>query len=134
MKIVFCLLPSIVCALFALTACQTAPVQPEQAAVLEEFYAPASGKFQSTADSIQVTGIRSKFVKGHMKVDFKVLNDRGRRNVFNYRVQWLDKEGMLASHNDVWLTMALEGQQEMIITVKSPNKRAVDYRLELQTN
>lgn len=117
-----------------LSACQTTPVQPEQVMTLEEFFAPASDKVQSTADSIVVKGVRTKFVKGHLKADFKLLNNRGRRNVINYRVQWLDSEGMLASPYDVWLTAALEGQQEMIITVRSPNTRAVDYRLELQPN
>ncbi|MEI6205391.1 MAG: YcfL family protein [Desulfuromonadales bacterium] len=121
-------------ALLALSACQTAAVQPEQVMTLEEFFAPASGKVQSTADNILVTGVRTKFVKGHLKADFKLLNNRGRRNVINYRVQWLDKEGMMASPYAEWLTTSLEGQQEMIITVMSPNTRAIDYRLELQTN
>jgi uncharacterized protein YcfL len=134
MKILFRLLPVVVCTILALAACATAPVQPEQVMTLEEFFAPASGKVQSTADSIQVTGVRTKFVKGHMKADFKILNNRGRRNVVNYRVQWLDSEGMMASPYDAWQTMALEGQQEMIVTVLSPSKNAVDYRLELQNN
>jgi uncharacterized protein YcfL len=69
-----------------------------------------------------------------MKADFKLLNNRGRRNVINYRVQWLDKDGMMASPYDAWLTAALEGQQEMIVTVMSPTTHAVDYRLELQNN
>lgn len=124
----------LVCTLLALTACQTAPVQPEQVMTLEEFFAPASGKVQSTADNILVKGVRTKFVKGHMKADFKLLNNRGRRNVVNYRVQWLDKDGMMASPYDAWFTTALEGQQETIVTVMSPNKNAVDYRLELQNN
>jgi uncharacterized protein YcfL len=121
-------------ALLALTACQTTPVQPEQVMTLEEFFAPSSGKVQSTADNILVKGVRTKFVKGHLKADFKLFNDRGRRNVVNYRVQWLDKDGMMSSPYDAWLTTALEGQQELVITVKSPNAHAVDYRLVLQNN
>lgn len=120
--------------LLGLAACQTTPVQPEQVMTLEEFFSPASGKVQSTADNIIVQGVKTKFVKGHMKADFKLLNNRGRRNVINYRVQWLDKEGMMASPYEAWVTTALEGQQVMIITVISPNTHAVDYRLELQTN
>lgn len=134
MKYPFSLLLVMSCALLTLTSCQTTPVQQDQVMTLEEFFAPASGKVQSTADSILVKGIRTKFVKGHLKADFKLLNNRGRRNVINYRVQWLDKEGMLASPYDSWLTTALEGHQEMIVTIMSPNKNAVDYRLELQAN
>ncbi len=125
------------CSLFTQVACQTpAPIQtqPEQVMTLEEFFAPASGKVQSTADSIVVTGVRTKFVKDHLKADFKLLNSRGRRNVVNYRVQWLDRDGMMASPYANWSTISLEGQQETIITVMSPDKHAVDYRLELQNN
>lgn len=124
----------VACTLLTLTACQTAPVQPEQVLTLEEFFAPASDKVQSTADNILVKGVRTKFVKGHMKADFKLFNNRGRRNVINYRVQWLDRDGMMASPYDPWLTTALEGNQETIVTMMSPNTHAVDYRLELQTN
>ena len=117
-KILFCLLPVVLCTLLSLAACQTTPVQqPEQVMTLEEFFAPASGKVTSTADNIVVRGVRTKFVKGHMKADFKLYNDRGRRNVVNYRVQWLDKEGMMASPYDAWLTTALEGQQELILSL-----------------
>lgn len=134
MKILFCFLPVALFTLLSLAACQTTPVQPEQVMTLEEFFAPASGKVMSTADNIVVRGVRTKFVKGHMKADFKLYNDRGRRNVVNYRVQWLDKEGMMASPYDAWLTTALEGHQEFIVTVMSPKANAVDYRLELQNN
>jgi uncharacterized protein YcfL len=123
-----------ICSALVMSACQTAPVQPDQVMTLEEFFSPASGKVQSTADNILVRGVRTKYAKGHLIADFKLYNDRGRRNVINYRVQWLDNEGMLASPSDTWQTTALEGHQEIIVTLKSPNTKAVDYRLELQTN
>ena len=41
---------------------------------------------------------------------------------------------MMASPYAEWTTIAFEGQQEMIVTAKSPTKKAVDYKLELQTN
>ncbi len=122
--------------LLPLTACQSAPPMPEERSVsLEEFFAPASGKVSNNADSIVVRGVRTKVVKGViMRADFKLYNNRGRRNVINYRVQWLDRDGMMASPYAAWTTISLEGQQEMIVTVASPNSAAVDYRLELQTN
>ena len=123
--------------LLPLTGCQTSqaiPDEPVREVSLEEFFAPPSEKVLSTADSIVVKGVRTKFIHAHLKVDFKILNNRGRRNVINYRIQWLDKDGMMAAHYDEWRTIAFEGQQEMIVTGRSPNTRAVDYRLELQTN
>ena len=127
----------LVFALFPIAACQTAhsvPDAPERTVSLEEFFAPPSDKVSNTADSIVVRGVRTKFTNGVMRADFKLYNNRGRRNVINYRVQWLDKEGMMASPYDSWVTIALEGQQEMIITVTSPSNKSVDYRLELQNN
>lgn len=117
-----------------LTACQHIPDEPDRIVTLEEFFAPPADKVQSTADNIVVKGIRTKFVKGHLKADFKLYNNRGRRNVVNYRVHWFDKDGMLASPYDSWTTIALEGQQELIITATAPKHSAVDYKLELQTN
>jgi uncharacterized protein YcfL len=101
---------------------------------LDEFFAPPADKVQSTADSIVVKGIRTRYFDGYLAADFKLQNNRGRRNVINYRVQWLDRHGMLASPYENWLTTAFEGQQEAIVTVISPSRHAVDYRLELQTN
>jgi len=121
--------------LFPVTACQTTPSVPAELTVsLEEFFAPPSDKVANNADSIVVKGVRTKFTKGVMRADFKLYNNRGRRNVINYRVQWLDKDGMMASPYEAWETIALEGQQELIVTQTSPTNKAVDYRLELQTN
>lgn len=123
-------------ALLCLSACAAAPLpaESERVTTLEEFFMPPAEKVLSTADSIVVKGVRTKFVKGILKCDFKMLNNRGRRNVINYRVQWLDKDGMMAGEYGPWITAAFEGQQEMVVTVMSPTNSAVDYRLELQPN
>ena len=123
--------------LLPLVGCQTSqavPDEPVREVSLEEFFAPPTEKVISTADSIVVKGVRTKFIHAHLKADFKILNNRGRRNVVNYRIQWLDKDGMMSAPYTEWKTIAFEGQQELIVTAKSPNTRAVDYRLELQSN
>ena len=122
--------------LFCLSACATTPLpaEPERVTTLEEFFMPPAAKVLSTADSIVVKGVRTKFIKGLLTIDFKLQNNRGRRNVINYRVQWLDKDGMMVSEYGTWITAAFEGQQEMVVTVMSPANSAVDYRLELQSN
>ena len=122
-------------ALFPMTACQTAPPLPDDRTVsLEEFFAPPSDKVMNNADSIVVKGVRTKFVRGNLRADFKLYNDRGRRNVIGYRVQWLDRDGMMSSPYAPWITISLDGQQEMVVTMTSPSRKAVDYRLELKTN
>jgi uncharacterized protein YcfL len=120
-------------ALLSLSACQT--TAPDRISTLEDFFTPPADKVVSTADSIVVRGIRSHYVRGdHLRADFKLYNNRGRRNVVNYRVQWLDRDGMVAGPYGPWSTTALEGQQEAIVSATSPSPRAVDYKLELQNN
>ena len=128
--------------LFPLAACHTAPPvldepkpEPEPTFSIEEFIAPLGDKVVNTADSIIVKKMRIKrFTEGGMIVDFTLYNNRGRRNVINYRVQWFDKQGMITEPYDSWSTIALEGKQEIIITINSSGTEAVDFRLELQTN
>ena len=124
----------IMSSLIMLSACQTAPVQPERIMTLDEFFAPPADKVLSRADNIVVKGVRSRFIDGYLAADFKLKNNRGLRSVINYRGQWLDRHGMLASPYDAWLTTAFEGQQEAVVTVISPDRNAADYRLELQPN
>jgi uncharacterized protein YcfL len=119
--------------LMLLSGCQT--TAPDRISTLEDFFAPPSDKVFSTADNIVIRGIRSNYNKeGHLRVDFKLYNNRGRRNVVNYRVQWLNNDGMVTGTYGPWDTTALEGQQEIIVRTISPSKHAVDYKLELQSN
>lgn len=135
------LLPAVIIIAFVLlmTSCstaQTAPEQalPEQTVTLSEFFAIPTSKLSSTADSIVIRGVRTAITKGVMRVDFKIFNERGRRNVINYRMRWLDKDGLMAAPYEAWTTIALEGQQEAVITTACPNDKAVDYILEVRTN
>lgn len=125
--------------LFPMMACQTAPPpvpdKLEPTFSIEEFSAPLGNKVVNTADSIIVKKVRiKKFTDGGIIVDFTLYNNRGRRNVINYLVQWFDKNGMMIKPYDSWGTIALEGQQEIIRSVISPSIEAADYRLKLQGN
>ena len=117
-----------------MTSCGTAQTAPDQTVTLSEFFAVPASKLSSTADSIVVRGARTAFTRGIMRVDFKIFNDRGRRNVINYRMRWLDKDGLMAAPYEAWATIALEGQQETIVTAVCPTDKAVDYILEIRTN
>jgi uncharacterized protein YcfL len=119
---------------FSMTSCSTAQTTPEQTVTLSEFFSVPASKLSSTADSIVVRGARTAFTKDVMRVDFKIFNERGRRNVINYRMRWLDKDGLMAAPYETWSTIALEGQQETVITTVCPNDKAVDYILEVRTN
>ena len=88
-------------------------------------------KIVGKVNRITFKGIRSVMVKEYLRVDVLVLNDRGRRDIFNYRVRWLDKDGFVVGTYDKWETMALEGHQQAVITVRAPLKTINDYRLEI---
>jgi uncharacterized protein YcfL len=138
MKTLLHLFLAAVSTLLFLSLCQAdsvpLPNEIERVITLEEFFAPPADKVVSTADSIVVNGVKTKYIKGFLKVDFKLRNNRGRRNVINYRVQWLDSDAVMVGEYSAWLTVAFEGQQEMIVSALSPMNNAVDYRLELQSN
>jgi hypothetical protein len=90
-------------------------------------------KVVGKVNKITFKGIRSVVVKEYMRVDALVLNDRGRRDIFSYRVRWLDKDGFVAGTYDKWETMALEGHQQAVLTVRAPLKAMKDYRLEIMS-
>ncbi|HQP25641.1 MAG TPA: YcfL family protein [Smithellaceae bacterium] len=119
---------------FMMTSCGTAQTAPDQTVSLSEFFAVPASKLSSTADSIVVRGARTALTKGVMRVDFKIFNERGRRNVINYRMRWLDKDGLMAAPYEAWSTIALEGQQEIVVTAVCPNDKAADYILEIRAN
>jgi len=69
-----------------------------------------------------------------MMVDYVLFNDRGRRDVVNYRVRWLDPNGMTISQYDPWETVALEGHDQSVLSVTAPTISATDFRIELKPN
>jgi hypothetical protein len=91
-------------------------------------------KIVGKVNRITFKGIRSIKIKEYLRVDALVLNDRGRRDIFKYRVRWMDKDGFMVGGYDTWETMALEGHQQAVLTVRAPLKTVSDYRLEIMQN
>lgn len=91
-------------------------------------------KIVGKVNRITFKGIRSVKIKEYLRVDALVLNDRGRRDIFNYRVRWMDKDGFVVGGYDTWETMALEGHQQAVLMVRAPLKTINDYRLEIMPN
>jgi len=69
-----------------------------------------------------------------LRVDALVLNDRGQRDIFKYRVRWIDKVGFVAGSYDTWQVMALEGHQQAVLTFRAPLNSIIDYRIEIMPN
>lgn len=70
-------------------------------------------KVAGKVNRITFKGIRSVKIKEYLRVDALILNDRGRRDIFKYRLRWLDKDGFVVGAYDTWETMVLEGHQQL---------------------
>lgn len=88
-------------------------------------------KIVGKVNRITFKGVRSVKVREYLRVDILVLNDRGRRDIFNYRVRWMDKDGYVVGNYDSWETLALEGHQQAVLTLRAPMKTITDYRIEI---
>lgn len=104
-------------------------VAPHKARLVE----PAT-KVAGTANEVAVQEIRTQTINGRMVVDYVLFNKRGRRDVINYRIRWLDPNGMTISQYDPWETVALEGQEQSVHSVTAPSVAATDFRIELKPN
>ena len=91
-------------------------------------------KVVGKANDVTVREIRTQTVNGRMMVDYVLFNDRGRRDVVNYRVRWLDPNGMTISQYDPWETVSLEGHDQSVLSVTAPTIAATDFRIELKPN
>ncbi|HJV64847.1 MAG TPA: YcfL family protein, partial [Geomonas sp.] len=140
----FHLRSSIVPILLAVTACATqAPLptnriieqqvdlktDPKKARLID-----AATKVVGKANDVGVREIRTQTVNGRLVVDFILMNERGRRDVINYRLRWLDPNGMATGQYDPWETIALEGHEQSVLSVTAPTVAATDFRLELKPN
>jgi uncharacterized protein YcfL len=130
--------------IFGLFACTTKAVQPTNYIIEQQenlkteknqarFVEPAT-KVVGQANNVIVREIRVQTIAGKMIVDYVFLNDRGRRDVINYRMRWLDPNGMVVSQYDPWETMALEGHEQSVLSVTAPTPVATDFRIEIKPN
>ena len=91
-------------------------------------------KVASSVNKIEVRDIRTTTVGERMQITLLLKNNRGRRDVINVRMRWLDSAGLMAAQYDPWETVALEGMEEKTVTLNAPTPRAEDFRIEMQAN
>lgn len=91
-------------------------------------------KVVGNANDVKVREIRTQTINGHMIVDYILYNDRGRRDVINYRVRWLDPNGMMVSQYDPWETVSLEGHEQSVLSITAPTLTATNFIIELKPN
>jgi len=93
-----------------------------------------SSKVVGIVNKIEVKEIRTRTLNNRMIVDFSLYNDRGLRDVINYRVRWLDPNGMMVTQYDPWETVALEGHEQSVLSVTAPTPTSSDFRIEIKSN
>lgn len=103
--------------------------EPNQARLVDP-----TTKVVGQANNVTAREIRTQTANGRMIVDFVLFNDRGRRDVVNFRLRWLDPNGITVSQYDPWETVALEGHEQSVLSVTAPTDAATDFRIELKTN
>ena len=62
------------------------------------------------------------------------LNDRGRRDVVDYRVRWMDANGVQVAQYDPWVAASLEGKESSLLNFTAPRPEATDFRIEIKTH
>lgn len=126
-----------------LAACSSAPkttqlVAPEANLKVEPTKAlqilDPTTKVVGTANSIAIKDIRTSSVNNQLLIQIEVNNNRGRRDAFNYRVRWLDANGLQIIPYASWETVSLEGHETSVINLTAPRTDATDFRFEIKAH
>ena len=68
-----------------------------------------------------------------LKVQIVVENRARRAKAFNYRFEWIARDGMwIESPSSTWKTIRLQSGERAALTAVAPEASAVDFRLSLQ--
>lgn len=129
--------------IIGISACSSTPktaqlIEPEINLKVEPTKAlqiinPAS-KVVGTANNIVVNDIRTSSVNNYLLIQIETKNNRGRRDAFNYRVRWLDSNGLQIIPYASWEVVSLEGYEASVINLTAPRIDATDFRFEIKAH
>jgi uncharacterized protein YcfL len=94
---------------------------------------PAS-RVVGTANNIRITRIITSSTNNLLYVQAEFLNDRGRRDVVDYRVRWMDANGVQVAQYDPWVAASLEGKESSLLNFTAPRPEATDFRIEIKSH
>lgn len=126
-----------------LAACQSTPkktqlVEPEVNLKVESSKAlqivNPNTKVVGTANNVLVKEIRTSSYNDQLLIQIEVNNNRGRRDAFNYRVRWLNANGLQVVPYSSWETVSLEGHETSVLNLTSPRPDATDFRFEIKSH
>ena len=87
-------------------------------------------------EGVEITEvIEAKTPEGYLDVQMKGYNKAHGIKRFDYRVEWLDSNGMvIPTKTSVWIPVSAMGKSEVTFRFISPRKEAVDFRINTRTN
>jgi uncharacterized protein YcfL len=79
--------------------------------------------------------IEAKTPEGYLDVQMKGYNKAHGIKRFDYRVEWLDSNGMvIPTKTSVWVPVSAMGKSEVTFRFIAPRKEAVDFRINTRKN
>ena len=79
--------------------------------------------------------IEAKTPEGYLDVQMKGYNKAYGIKRFDYRVEWLDSNGMvIPTKTSVWVPVSAMGKSEVTFRFIAPRKEAVDFTINTRTN
>ena len=79
--------------------------------------------------------IESRTPEGYLDVQMKGYNKAHGIQRFDYRVEWLDSNGMvIPTKTSVWIPVSAMGKSEVTFRFIAPRKEAVDFRINTRKN
>lgn len=125
----------------ALSACHPSPspatriivstdlrATPMHALVITSPQQKISGQIPNLAIQKLITGQQDK----HLLVQAQLSNLSGARQLIDYRVRWLDANGIHVDHYATWQIFTIEAKQTAVLKVIAPSRQARDFVLELK--
>ena len=87
-------------------------------------------------EGVEITEvIEAKTPEGYLDVQMKGYNKAHGIKRFDYRVEWLDINGMvIPTKTSVWIPVSAMGKSEVTFRFIAPRKEAVDFRINTRKN
>lgn len=82
---------------------------------------------------LQVSDLRAAKRDGLLRVQVTISNSSTSKQQLYYRFRWLDDDGFTVGEDEAWKPETIYAQQRKVINTSSPNLKATDFRVELQS-
>ena len=82
---------------------------------------------------LKVTDLRAAKRDGLLRVQVTISSTSTSNQQLYYRFRWLDNDGFTVGEEEAWKPAVIYAHQSKVISTSSPNLKATDFRVELQS-